>query len=426
MTLGFRRRLKEKGDTMPTCHYAPAEGERSASGKCFPTRLVASFFAFFVLCSPCVGSQTPSSGTAPLILDGNRVYAELAFVRPDGTLHKVLAFVDLGSPSTILSEALFNELQLDQKKPLTFMVGDMTVRVDPNTVTSDAWLPYSIADNRKVEALLPAGVLQKYQLVIDYAHRLLTLAQPGLLKPTGVPVPFRINEKTGLIAVDVSINRRSYPVTIDSGSAYTWLGKATVQEWLEVHPDWQRGVGAVGPSNMRMADDGIEAAGVVVRIPEIRLGSLILQQIGALAIGSSNTNWDFIDWYSQKNPGSVIGWLGGNVLQGFRITIDYPNHMSYWLRQTELDPHDLDQVGLTLRSKSGEYFVAAIATQNGNPTVKGVQAGDKLLQIGALHTGSATSSAVFSAMHGKPGESRTLLVERDTRQFTVRTKVGGF
>ena len=386
-------------------------------------KYLPSLFAFFALCLPCVGSQRPSSGTAPFIFDGNRVYAELALVRPDGTLHKVLAFVDLGSPSTILSEALFKELQLDQQKPLTFEVGDMPVRVNPSDVSSDAWLPYSIGDNRRVEALLPAGVLQKYQVVIDYAHRTLTLAQPGTLKPTGAPIPFRINERTGLIAVDVYINGRAYPVTIDNGSAYTWLRKATVQEWLDVHPDWQRGTGAVGASNMRMADDGIEATGILVRIPEIKLGSLLLHQIGALAIGPSSTNWDFIDWYSEKNPGSVIGWLGANVLQGFRITIDYPNHMTYWLPQTELNPHDLDQLGLTLKSESGEYFVAAIVTQNDKPTVEGVQVGDKLLQIGALHTGTATWGAIFSAMHGKPGEIRTLLLERDTKQFTVHAKV---
>jgi hypothetical protein len=270
------------------------------------------------------------------------------------------------------------------------------------------------------------GILQKYQVVIDYAQRSLTLAQPGTLEPAGVPVPFRINDKTGLIAIDASINGRLYPVTVDCGSAYTWLRKTTVQEWLDVHPDWQRGIGAVGAANMRMADDGIEAIGIVVRVPEIKLGSLSLQQIGALAIGPTNSNWDFIDWYSEKNPGPVIGWLGGNVLQGFRITIDYPNHKIYWLRQRELDAHDLDQVGLTLKSKNGEYFVSAIAAQNGKATVQGVQVGDKLLQIDSLRTATATWAGIFSAMHGRPGELRTLLLERDTKQFTAQAKIVGF
>ena len=382
-----------------------------------------SLLISLTLCVPCVGSANPSSGTAPFIFDANRIYAELAFIRPDATLRKTLAFVDLGSPSTILSEALFKELQLDKKAPLTFKVGEMPVRIDPSAVTSDTWLPYSVGDNRRVEALLPAGVMQKYEVVIDYARHTLTLAQPGTLKPKGAPLPIRVNESTGLIVVDISINGQAYPVTIDNGSAYTWFRRTTVQEWLAVHPDWQRGIGAVGVSNMRMADDGIEAAGTLVRIPEIKLGPLPLRQIGALAIGPSSSNWDFIDWYSQKNPIPVIGWLGGNVLKGFRVTIDYSNRMTYWVRQTELDPHDLDQVGLTLKRKGGKYFVAAIASQNGKPTVEGVQVGDKLLQIGGLDTDGATSGAIFSALHGRPGELRTLVLERDSRQFTVQAKV---
>lgn len=173
-------------------------------------KYLASMLAFSALCLPCLGSQSPSSGTAPFVFDGNRVYAELELVRPDGTSHKILAFVDLGSPSTILSEALYRELKVDEKQPLRFHVGDMLVHVDSSAVTSDAWLPYSISDNRKVEAVLPAGVLQKYQVVIDYAHRTLTLARPGTLKPQGVPAPLRTNERTGLAVVDVYVNGEMY------------------------------------------------------------------------------------------------------------------------------------------------------------------------------------------------------------------------
>jgi len=326
----------------------------------------------------------------------------------------------------ILSEALYKELHLDQRKALIFNIGTMPVRADSSDVTSDTWLPFSVGDNRRVEALLSAGMMQKYEVVIDYAHRTLTLARPGTLKAAGAPIPCRVNEKTGLSVVEVSIAGQAYPVTIDSGSAYTWLSKTVVQEWLAVHPTWVRGTGAVGASNMRMADDGIEATGVLVRIPDIKLGSLHLRQIGALAIGPSSTNWDFVDWYSKKNPLPVIGWLGGNVLRDFRITIDYPNRMTYWLSQAELDVHDLDQIGLTLKNKGGEYLVAAVATKNGKRTVEGVQTGDKLLQVGELHTNAATRAAILSAMHGKPGELRTLVLERDNRRFTVQAEVMHF
>jgi hypothetical protein len=371
-------------------------------------------------------SQDPPSGTLPLVFDSNRVYADVAFLRPDGSLRKTMVFVDMGSPSTILSPDLLAELDLGPQRPLGIQGGDMTVNIDAESVTSEPWLPFLIAGDRQIEGLLPAGVLQKFQVVIDYGNRTLTLARPGTLKPEGSPVGFRINEKTGLITVDAAVNGKSYAIAIDNGSAYTWLRKSTVHEWIAEHPEWQRGTGAVGTSNMRMTDDGIEAAGILLRIPEIKLGSLAIQQVGALAIGPSNTNWDFMDWYSQKNPVPVSGWLGGNVLRDFRITIDYPNRKSYWVRQSEADPHDLDQVGLTFSFKGGEFFVAGIATRKGKPTVQGVQVGDKLVRIDDLATKGANWGSIFAAMHGKPGEVRTLLLERNGTPLRMKARVTAF
>ena len=255
--------------------------------------------------------------------------------------------------------------------------------------------------------------------MLDYKRRTLTLAEPRAVRPAGIRVPFRLNRKTGLISVDISIKGQLYSVTIDNGSAYTWLRKDIVQGWLKVEPQWEKGSSAVGLSNMRMEDDGIEASGILVRIPEMRLGSLRLHQIGALAIGPSRTGWNFMEWYSRKNAVPVIGWLGGNVLQAFRITIDYQNRVSYWMQQLEGTPHDLDQVGLSLVSKGGKYFVSAIATQNGKATVDGVQVGDQLLEIDGLNTKGTTSSEILSALHGMPGELRSLRLERNGQQFAV-------
>src|SRR5215472_5144753 len=85
----------------------------------------------------CLGQAELSTGTAPFEFDGNRMYAELDFVRPDGSLHRALAFVDMGSPSMELFESLYRDLQLDQKKPLVFRVGDMTVRLPAAEVISE-------------------------------------------------------------------------------------------------------------------------------------------------------------------------------------------------------------------------------------------------------------------------------------------------
>jgi len=122
----------------------------------------------------------------------------------------------------------------------------------------------------------------------------------------------------------------------------------------------------------------------------------------------------------------VIGWIGGNVLKGFRVTIDYPAQTIYWLRQSEPEAHDLDQVGLALRSEGLEYFVAAIATKNGQATVEGVLPGDKLIRVGGLESEKATWGAIYDAMHGPPGESRSLLLERNGNRLAVAARVTAF
>lgn len=382
----------------------------------------------FVSSAPALAQAPPPSGKTPFVFDGNRVYAELSFVLPDHSIHRALAFVDMGSPDMVLASSLFRALRVSSKQPLRFRVGNLAIELPANKVTSDPGEPYSVGSESKVEAVLPAGVLQHYQVVLDYQRRALTLAQPGTLNPAGIMVPFEINPKTGLIAVPAKIDNRSYAVTIDNGSAYTWFRQSTVRSWLADHPEWERGVGAVGASNMMMSGEATETQGILLRIPEINLGQLTLTQVGTLGAGPGEgpNHQDLFDWYSTKNAVPVIGWIGGNVLKAYRLTIDYPNHRLYWLPQTQPDSADLDQVGLSLKTSGSDFVVAAVATRNGKPTVEGVQPGDKLLRINGLDTAGASWGGIYDALHGTPGDVRTLVVERNGRQFTVRAAVTAF
>lgn len=388
-----------------------------------------SFVLLSALACASLAAQTPAhSGTTSFILDGNRVYAELHFIRPDGSIHRALAFVDMGSPEMTLTESLFKELQLNQGKPLIFRVGHFNVKVPAKEVASEQSDPQPMGD-LKVEGILAAGVLSKYQIAIDYSKRTLAFAKPGTWKPEGIAVPFRINPKTGLIAVDMAIDGKPYPITIDNGSAYTWVRMNTAREWLLLHPDLQRGIGAVGPANMMMSGDTTETSGALLCIPEISIGAIKLRDVGAFAAGPSHgfpNNLDLFDWYSQKNAEPVIGWLGGNVLKAFRLTADYSNGKIYFLKQGEPDPGELDDVGLTLRSLHHEFFVAAVATKGYKPTVEGVRPGDKLLRIGDLDLKQATWGAIYDALRGKPGETRVLTLERNGKQFTVSAPVTAF
>jgi len=128
----------------------------------------------------------------------------------------------------------------------------------------------------------------------------------------------------------------------------------------------------------------------------------------------------------KKNAIPVVGWIGGNVLKRFKLTIDYPDHAMYWLQQASPDSRDLNQVGLTRRFEHSENFVAAVAKKRGWPTVEGVLPGDRLIRVDDLETRNATWGEIYDRMHGKPGETRTLLLERDGNRLNVTAKVTAF
>ncbi len=195
----------------------------------------------------------PSSGTTPFVLEGNRVYAQIDFLRPDGSAHRALAYVDMGGTSMVIADTLLKELQIDTSRPMRFNVGALTVTLPAAGIVSVHRPPRPLAGSElRVAAIIPASVLQRYEVVLDYGKRTLTFAQPGTIAPQGAAVPFQLDSATGLIAVNASIDGRAYAITIDNGSAYTWVRQRTANDWLRAHPTWARGTGAVGPSNMMM------------------------------------------------------------------------------------------------------------------------------------------------------------------------------
>ena len=402
------------------------------------TEILLLLLVFLTCASQALDSER--SGTVPFIFDDNRVFAQLDFVRADGTLRKVLAFVDLGTPALVLDKKLYEELQVGQGKPVILRVGHLEMKVDSSAVETDTDLGLTGPNGKRtvpVEAVLSGSVLTNYELVVDYAKRTLMVAQANTLKSTGDAVPCRVNEKTGMVSITTEIDGRPYALAVDTGSAYSWVREDVAERWTKAHPDWERGKGAVGEANMQSRTGGAQARATILRLPEIKLGSLSLKQVGALGIapeappippapGQSKVEGSFFDWYSKKAPETVIGWLGGNVLRGFRLMIDFPRRTTYWERVSDLDPHELDQVGVTLEKQSDGYFIAGIAQKSGKPTVDTVRVADRLIRVDDVVLSSATRGAIFAVLHGKPGEVRMLVVERDGQQLTVPAKVTAF
>jgi hypothetical protein len=125
----------------------------------------------------------------PFIFDDNRMFAEVAFARLDGTLRKALAFVDLGTPIPVISAELREELGVDRNEPLVLQIGRLDIRLDSSAIATDTESSFTGRHGKAtvpVEAILPGSVMKHYQVIFDYAKRTLTLAQPGTLVPEGV------------------------------------------------------------------------------------------------------------------------------------------------------------------------------------------------------------------------------------------------
>ena len=389
-----------------------------------------------------VAAETHSSGTISFIFDDNRIFAEVEFARPDGTPRKAIAFVDIGTPQLVLEQSLGKELGIENAKQAVLHIGDLEIDVPASDVQMDTGLGVTGPDGKrtlKVEAVLPGSVMKNYQVVLDYAKHSLTMAKPDTIKPTGDAVLCRINAKTGLVSVTAKIDGHDYALAIDCGSAYSWVRHDIAAQWIAEHGNWKRGVGAIGEANMQVQPDGAEARAVIMRLPQIRLGPLLLQQVGVLGIeraappippapGEQIVHGNFFDWYSKKTPEPVIGWIGANVLKNFRVTIDFPRRTIYLQRENQFKGDDLNQIGVTLERRDGQqgYFIAGVALKDERPTVDGVVVGDRLVKVDDLDVSIATRGAIFSALHGNPGDKHMLTLERNGKQLKVIAKVTAF
>jgi hypothetical protein len=378
------------------------------------------------------GTQAAPTGGASehFLLDHNRVFVELTFVLRDGNLRKTLAFVDTGDPGFTFTTALAEKLQTNQVADMHVLFGGRplnTSAVSYVGVYNYFYPGMYMFPGLHVEANLPATVLEKYDVVLDYGKQTLTLAPPKSLEHEGAHVRCRVDPGTGLTSVQAEVAGESYAFAIDNGAAYTWIDRGVTEGWVSTHPQWLRGTGAVGDANMN--GSYAELTGMIMWLPGIALDGLNLQKVGALGVGPGfdKTTPNFFAWYSEKTAGPVVGFLGGNVLRSYRLEIDYRGGATYWKRERAPDPHDLDQVGIMIRpTPGGKYFVARVAAQKGKKTVNGVEAGDQLISVDGIPVTGATMGQVLAALHGKPGETRTIVLERRGKRIMVNAPVTSF
>ncbi|SRR5579859_1213976 len=375
--------------------------------------------------------------TIPLIIEGDQILLEVEAVGPKGS-RKLLANLNMGGPDSGWMEHVYDEVGFVRHTPVRFNLGGIPVEVTPGHSSA---LPDKAYPDRqigffffpqKVEGQIKCGVLQNFDISLDYVQKTLTLGAPGTLPHDGVAVPIKVKPETGMATVDFVVDGKAYPMVIDVGGPYTWIRPRTAAEWLKAHPDWRRAQGAVSLINYGMTEYKAERNGTVMRLDKAAIGPMPIENVGIF--GTGNGIWpfnvadteDFYDMWQKGAAEPVVAWLGANVLKHYRITIDYKAQMSWWKKLSDIDPHELDSVGVELAYENGVYTIVRIVEKDGKPTAGGVESGDKLVAVDDKRIDGWSRSQVLASLQGKPGDRHSVTVERGGKSQTFFLPVEAF
>lgn len=400
-------------------------------------RRVQSLVLFFILFLLAPAGITESPGapvrsvTVPLHFTDNRVFIDLTLLRADGKLRTARFWVDTGGGGFLMTELLARDVGLDfagavseeqgehlayPKSPPQVRLANMSIDMKDVTVAV-VMGKKSILPGIDAEGMLPGHLLARYQVVIDYPAREFTLALPGTLKMKGTRFSTPVSAKQGFVRLEARIEGKPYGFLLDSGASYTMVSQRVLDEWRSKHPDWPLLNGAVGTANMI---GRLDPKALIMRIPSVALGPLQITTVGVV----SRSAGTFETGMSPMMTAPIVGAIAGNVLRGFRVQIDYAQDATYLEQTGQLDSGDLDTVPLVLDpQEDGTYVVSGVARQAGKSLIEEVTAGDRLLKVSSLDVTGKSLGEVLDALHGAPGQTRNLVLERNGKQITVSAPV---
>jgi hypothetical protein len=373
------------------------------------------------------------SVTVPFILDHNRVVIDLDIPLPDGSTRRVRGWVDNGDSDLHLSRraatlmelnVVCGERECSAPPPPAIAIGGMKIPLAPVKEARIPLKPVAAAavmqPGMNAEISLPSTILRNYDVLINYPGREFTIAQPGTLKFKGVTAKVIVSAGTGLIQVPSQIENKKYNLALDLGSSISFLAGELFGKLSAAHPDWPHMTGAVGPANSWGLDD--EPRWKLMRVDRLQFGPLFFTNVALVDFPVDRQA------YFEKRAGvATAGLLGADALQNYRVGLDYAHSIVYFDVGRLFNFPDFDVIGLILRPEDdGRFTILGTADLNGEPSVKGVQAGDHLVAIDGIPVPGSTMGQVWSMLGGEPGKERILAVERAGKQFTVVAKVWHF
>jgi len=385
------------------------------------------------LCAQTTSALAPKSVTVPATIDHNRVLINVDLSLPDGSAQTVRAWVDNGNPDLYMSRHLASLLGLAVTcgEHECSAPGLQEIVIDgmeiPLTGLREAKIPLRPVSAASVLALgmnaeinLPSSVLRHYDVLIDFPDRKFSIGLPGTLRFHGSSGKVQMNAENGLIQVPSQVEGKKYNLALDVGSCISFLSEDIFDKLATAHADWPRLIGAVGSANMWGAPE--EAKWKVMRLGRLQYGPLFLTDVAVVALPKS-----VMDFMEKRAGTPTIGLLGANVLQNYRVGLDYAHSTVYFEVGRTYRTADFDVVGLVLSpGEDGRFTLLSVADYDGKPSVAGVDAGDFLEAINDIPIRGWTMGQVWSLLGGTPAQEKKLTLERGGKQFAVTAKVQHF
>jgi hypothetical protein len=362
--------------------------------------------------------------TVPMQLELNRPYIDVTLAGPNGGPVKARAYIDTGGGAIILSAGLAARLGLKATaEPEVGQGGKLAPTTVPalriggkklNLVNARTFISTDeprVLGRTDAELALPGRFLGRYVVVFDYPAHTFTLADPDSYKPGGTAMKTTFGG--GMPAVRISVDGKSHDFLLDTGGQYCMVSDAELGPWRTRHPDWPKVDGVYGPANMQIGP--FETKLYMLRIAALQWGPFRIEGAGAV----SRPPGPYEKMMSDIVGTPVIGSIGGNVLHHFRVTVDYPAKTVYLDGPPVVPETPLAMVGVMLEPVAhGGYEVAG--TVSG---IKGIQVGDRLLEVDGQDVTRAPFSTVANLLGGSPGASHTLLLQRGRTRLSVRAAV---
>jgi hypothetical protein len=379
------------------------------------------------------GTSAARVVTVPATIDHNRVIIRADLRLPDGSTASVGAWVDNGNPELYLSRRVATLVGLGVKcgnqecsapPPAEIVVGGMSI---PLAATKEAKVPLRpvneaavIAGGVKAEISIPSTILRHYDVLVDFVERRFSIGAPGTMHFRGASVKVLVNGENGLIQVPSQIEGKKHNLALDVGSCISFLSPELFDRLAAAHSEWPRMTGAVGPANMWGASE--ETRWQVMSVGRVQYGPLFLTDVPMVALAKAT-----LDFFETRAGVPTVGLIGSNALLNYRVGIDYARTTVYFdLGRTYKFP-DFDVVGLVLRPEGdGRFTILGVADFEGQPSVEGVQAGDRLVAVNRLPVEGATMGQVWAMLGGTPGQEKQLTVERRGKELGVVAQVKHF